>query len=68
MTSLTLSIPFLTGLFHNETEAENTGKYVSFSLVIAQFCFETFLKNSFGLAGHRLGISESGKKNTFIIQ
>ena len=29
--------------------------------MLGQFCFETFLKNSFGLAGHRLGISESGK-------
>ena len=53
----------------NETEAENNQKY-HFNYccdLIGQFCFETFIKNSFGLAGQLLGISESGKTNKIFL-
>merc|ERR1712038_1285493 len=49
------------GLLHNETEAENNQKYLFnyCCVLIGQFCFETFIKNSFGLVEQLLGISES---------
>ena len=51
------------------SEAENNQKYFLNNCcdLIGQFCFETFIKNSFGLAEQLLGISESGKTNKIFI-